>query len=229
MLEAYLKTLPIENAKEKIEQFKKFKNYLIEQNKLFNLTAITDEKEIEIKHFIDSLAAYPFIDGSVLDIGSGAGFPSIPLKIVFPQNHFTLVDSLSKRVEFLKRVFDLLHLHDCEAVHTRIEDFQKKASFQTVVARAVARMNTLCEYALPFLKTGGLFIAYKTYGSALDEELKEAQKALSILGGKLENVIHVKNEYTEELNHALVLVRKTEDTPPKYPRGQNKPKNNPIS
>lgn len=229
MLLNYLKTLPLENAEEKLKQFSLFKDYLLEQNKLFNLTAITDEKEIEKKHFIDSLAAFPYISGSVLDIGSGAGFPSVPLKIVFPQNHFTLVDSLNKRVEFLKRVFELLHLHDCKAVHTRIEDFQQKASFDSVVARAVAGMNTLCEYALPFLKTGGLFIAYKTYGSALDEELKEAQKALAVLGGEVEKIVKVENEYMENVNHALVLVRKVNDTPLKYPRGQNKPRNNPIS
>ena len=229
MLESYLKTLQIENTEEKLRQFAKFKTYLLEQNKLFNLTAITDEKEIEKKHFIDSLAAFPYINGSILDIGSGAGFPSIPLKIVYPQNNFTLVDSLSKRVEFLKRVFELLSLKNCAAIHTRIEDFGQKASFDTVVARAVARLNTLCEYALPFLKIGGVFIAYKTYGNSLDEEVKEAQNAISVLGGKTEQVVKVENEYMEDVNHALVLVKKVKDTPLKYPRGQNKPKNNPLS
>lgn len=229
MLLNYLKNISAEHAEEKLELFSLFKNYLLEQNKLFNLTAITDEKEIEKKHFIDSLAAYPYINGSVLDIGSGAGFPSLPLKIVYQQNHFTLVDSLNKRVEFLKRVFELLHLENCRAIHTRIEDFKEKNSFDTVVARAVAGMNTLCEYALPFLKTGGLFIAYKTYGSVLDEELKKATNALSVLGGCVEDVVKVENEYMEDVCHALVLIRKIKDTPQKYPRGQNKPRNSPIS
>ena len=228
MLENYLQSLGIEEKENKLLQFQRFKDYLLEQNKLFNLTAITDEKEIESKHFIDSLSAFSYINGNILDIGSGAGFPSVPLSIVCPQFSFTLVDSLQKRVEFLKRVFDLLSLQNGTAIHTRIEDFVQKASFDTVLARAVARMNTLCEYALPFLKVGGTFIAYKTYGPALDEEIKEAQNALSILGGCVEKIEEVNNTYMKDFHHALVLIKKVKDTPPKYPRKQNKPKTNPL-
>ena len=228
MLENFLASFSIENREEKIKQFSLFREYLLEQNKLFNLTAVTDEKEIERRHFLDSLAAIPFIKGDVLDIGSGAGFPSVPLKIVYPQNHFTLVDSLLKRVVFLKRVFSLLSLNDCTAIHTRIEDFEKKGAFDTVLSRAVARMNTLCEYALPFVKIGGTFIAYKTQGKELEEELKEAKKAIAVLGGEVERVVNVAYKEINDLHHALVLIKKTKETPVRYPRGKNKPKTQPI-
>ncbi len=214
-----------ENLDETIEKFKTFEDFLLEQNKLFNLTAITDPEEIEQKHFIDSLTAYPYIRGNILDIGSGAGFPSIPLKIVLPQNSFTLVDSLSKRVNFLTETIKKLQLQNVSAVHTRIEDFHPKEAFETVVARAVAKTVTLCEYALPFVKTGGLMIAYKTLGDELSNELKEAQTAIDILGGRIEEIISTK---VDNQNHALVLIRKIHASPEKYPRKGNKPRTQPL-
>lgn len=229
MLSEFLSSLSVDSVEEKVYKFNSFKKYLLEENQKFNLTAITDEREIDRKHFVDSLAAFPYIRGKVLDIGSGAGFPSVPLAILSPQNSFTLIDSLHKRVEFLNRVIELLSLSHCTAVHTRIEDFAKKGEYDTVLARAVARLNTLCEYALPFLKVGGIFIAYKTHGPDLDGEIKEAQNALSVLGGEIKSVIKVKSEPIKDLNHALVLIRKTKETPLRYPRKQNKPKTQPLS
>ena len=229
MLSSFLASLNIANTEAVIKKLDAFKAYLLEENKKFNLTTITDDREIDRKHFMDSLAAFPYIQGKVLDIGSGAGFPSVPLAVVCAQNSFTLVDSLRKRVDFLNRVIDLLKLTHCTAIHTRIEDFPKKGTFDTVLARAVAKLNTLCEYALPFLNVGGAFIAYKTYGLELEEEIKEAEKALSVLGGEVEKVIQVENEEIKDLHHALVLIRKKKNTPLCYPRGKNKPKMQPLS
>lgn len=226
MLKKYLlenKIVTPEKLDETVGKFEVFKNFLLEQNKLFNLTAVTDPEMIDRKHFIDSLTAYPYICGQVLDIGSGAGFPSIPLKIVLPKTPFTLVDSLQKRVNFLNETVKLLQLENTTAIHTRIEEYKQKNFFDTVVARAVAKTVTLCEYALPFVKIGGLMIAYKSYGEELDGELDEAQTAIEILGGKIEKVIPTNSE-----NHALVLIRKLNASPSKYPRGGNKPRTQPL-
>lgn len=225
MLKEYLLSIGIKEVEEKKEKFDLYENYLIEQNKLFNLTAITEKSEIEQKHFIDSLAAFPYVKGSVLDIGSGAGFPAVPLKIVLPQNDFTLIDSLQKRIDFLIRVFALLSLTDITAIHTRIEDFPKKEEFDTVVARAVAPLRTLCEYALPFVKIGGTFIAYKTLNEAFEKEKKEAENAMRILGGEITKVVPVP---FDDVTHGLILIQKKKSSPSQYPRGKNKPKTQPL-
>ena len=208
-----------------IEKFELYRNFLLEQNELFNLTAITDPHEVEIKHFIDSLAALKYMKGEILDIGSGAGFPSVPLSILSPDCRFTLVDSLNKRVDFLSRLFSLLNLKNCTAVHLRAEDLPKDKKYDVVVARAVSELNTLSEYCLPFVKTDGLFIAYKA--SDCEEEVMRANNAIKVLGGVLERIEDF-SVYSTDIVRKLVLIRKIKPSPDKYPRGQNKPKKQPL-
>lgn len=225
-LEHYIKSLNgALDAGECINKFSLYRDYLLEQNKLFNLTAITEPDEVEEKHFIDSLTAYKYVSGNVADIGSGAGFPGIPLKILMPENEFTLIDSLNKRVSFLQSVIGLLNLRNVTAVHGRAEDLDKNRKFDTVVARAVSRLNTLSEYCLPFVKVGGLFIAYKSNDS--QEEINEAKYAIKILGGEIEKTETVVLPVSD-IQRKLVLIRKIKDCPTSYPRGQNKPKKQPL-
>lgn len=207
-----------------------FNNYfidLIEKNKVMNLTAITDKEQVYTKHFIDSVLPVKFIkeNSKILDIGTGAGFPGIPLKIIEESLNIVLLDSLNKRVEFLKEEISKLNLNNIQAVHYRAEDYANvsRETFDYVVSRAVARLNTLLEYCLPFVKVGGTFIAYKSVNS--EEEITEAKNALSILGGKIEKI----EEYDLEGNkRVLIFIKKVKETPKKYPRGQNKPKNSPL-
>ncbi|MBO5304114.1 MAG: 16S rRNA (guanine(527)-N(7))-methyltransferase RsmG [Clostridia bacterium] len=205
-----------------------FRELLLEYNQKFNLTSITDEEEITIKHFVDSVMGYKHLPkiGKVIDVGSGAGFPAIPLIITGDGTlEFTLLDSLNKRVNFLNEVISRLALPNATAIHSRIEDQAKnyRESYDCVIARAVAPLNVLCEYALPLLKVGGTLVAYK--GDA-EEEIINAKKALSILGGKVKMV----DEYilNGEYKRSFVIVEKVKPTPIKYPRGQNKPRNSPL-
>ncbi len=207
------------------EKFRAYSDYLIEQNKLFNLTSITDPNEIQTKHFIDSLSALPYCKGHVADIGSGAGFPGIPLKLLLPENEFTLIDSLQKRITFLSEVISRLSLTGIQTVHARAEDLNKTVLYDTIVSRAVSRLATLCEYCLPFVKIGGRMIAYKA--NDCDEEIQEAKKAISLLGGELEQIISVPLYHTD-IVRKLILIRKIKDSPNSYPRGQNKPKKQPL-
>ena len=206
--------------------FIKLYNTLIEANNVMNLTTITDWKDVVIKHYIDSCYASKYMptNSHVLDIGAGAGFPSIPLKIIRPDLDIVMLDSLQKRVNFLNKAISELLLTNIQAIHSRAEEYinVSRETFDVVVARAVANMNTLVEYCLPYVKIGGLFIAYK---SNVDEELSNAEKAIEILGGKVESVEHYKLEDNER---CLVLIRKIKNTPNKYPRGQNKPRTSPI-
>ncbi len=209
------------------EQFEKYYLYLVQENEKFNLTAITEEEDVIVKHFLDSVLPVRELksNASIIDIGTGAGFPGIPLKILRPDLKVTLLDSLQKRVKFLNEVVSLLNLKNITAVHSRAEDYVKenREKYDYVVSRAVARMNTLLEYTLPYLKIGGKAILYKSQKA--EEELAESQKALSILGGKLAKVVHfnIKDE-----DRSIVIVKKVKHTPLTYPRGKNLPKTKPI-
>lgn len=212
-----------------IEQFEKYFSMLIETNKVMNLTAITEEDDVAVKHFLDSALPEKFFpqNATVIDIGSGAGFPALPLKIVRPDLKITMVDSLNKRIGFLNDVIEKLNIEGANAVHSRAEDFAKdnREKFDAAVARAVAPLNTLVEYLLPFVKVGGVCIIYKS--SKLAEELKNSQKAIEILGSKVEKI---EKYYIEEkeLEREILILKKIKNTPPKYPRDKNKPKLNPI-
>ncbi len=225
-LEKFLKDhgLPVEKCLEKLEIFS---DMIIERNKMFNLTAITDKREMEIKHFLDSLHGSRFLSDRNLDVGSGAGFPGIPLAIANRDKRFVLVDSLRKRVDFLEEVKEACGLENVSVLHRRAEDMDRTEKFGCVTARAVAPLNVLCEYCLPFVKVGGIMLAYK--GRKADEEIEQAEKALEILGGAVER----KEPYTisfdgEVMERNLVVIRKTRETPEKYPRGGNKPRIKPL-
>ena len=207
-----------------------FNNYyidLVEKNKVMNLTAITEQNEVCVKHFIDSLLSVKNIknNSTLLDIGTGAGFPGIPLKIYNPSLNVTLLDSLKKRVAFLNEEIEKLNLSNIKAIHSRAEDYVNvsRETFDYVVSRAVAKLNTLLEYCLPYVKIGGYFIAYKSLNT--EEEIYEAKKALLTLGGKIERV---EKFNIEGNNRTLIYIKKINRTPLKYPRGQNKPKTNPL-
>ena len=212
-----------------IEQFEKYFSMLIETNKVMNLTAITEEDDVAVKHFLDSALPEKFFpqNATVIDVGSGAGFPALPLKIVRPDLKITMVDSLNKRIGFLNDVIEKLNIEGANAVHSRAEDFAKnnREKFNAAVARAVAPLNTLVEYLLPFVKVGGVCIIYKS--SKLAEELKNSQKAIEILGSKVEKI---EKYYIEEkeLEREILILKKIKNTPLKYPRDKNKPKLNPI-
>ena len=210
------------------KQFDRYTELLLEYNQKFNLNAIINPDDIQIRHYLDSLTGAEFIgeNASVIDVGSGAGFPAIPLKIYRNDLKITMLDSLNKRVNFLNLVVKTLGLSDANAVHFRAEDAAKtelRESFDFAVARAVADMAVLSEYTLPFIKPGGKLIAYK---GDVDEELKNAERAINILGGKLEKV----NKFTlpDGSKRSIIIVEKVAKTPVKYPRGQNKPRINPL-
>lgn len=220
---------------EQIEKFKDYYELLIEWNSFMNLTAITDFEEVVLKHFVDSLAVCQtefFLENdriSIIDIGTGAGFPGIPLKIVFPEMKVTLLDSLNKRVKFLNTVIDKLHLKNVEAIHGRAEDFARqqlyREQYDLCVSRAVANLSTLTELCIPFVKKNGYFISYKS--EKLKEELSAGEKAIQILGGKIEE----QKEYLlpdTDIKRSLLLIRKVKDTPKKYPRKAGMPAKEPI-
>ena len=204
--------------------FEKYVDLLIRWNEKFNLTAITEPSEINVKHFADSIAAVDYCNGSLLDIGAGAGFPSVPLKIIKTSLNVTMADSLNKRVNFLNEVIKELKLERTAAVHIRAEEIKEREKYDTVVARAVAPLSTLAEYMLPFVKVGGKAIAYKS--SDVENELKQAEKAIEVLGGEKAQIIKMK--LTDEIERSIVIITKKKNTPSKYPRAGNKPRTNPI-
>lgn len=206
------------------EKFELYYNLLTEYNEKINLTAITERSEVFSKHFADSIAAADFISGSVLDVGAGAGFPSLPLKIIKPSLKVTMADSLLKRVEFLKTVIERLNLSGISAVHSRAEDLKKDVLYDCAIARAVAPLNVLAEYMLPFTKVGGKVIAYKA--KEAEKETEGAQNAISLLGGGKPRIIKMMlNEQTER---TLIIIDKVKEIPQKYPRGGNKPRLKPL-
>ena len=219
----------IELSDKQLDMFTTYYNMLIDWNKKFNLTAITEEDDVIIKHFLDSALGYKYLpqEGNVIDIGSGAGFPGIPLRIMndSPKIDFMLLDSLDKRIGFLNEVIKELKLNNITAKHARAEEESKvnRGKYDLVFVRAVASMPTLLEYSLPLLKIGGKLLAYK--GDA-QNEIESSKKALDILGGKIESIEEYK--LNGEYNRAFVIVKKIKETSIKYPRPQNKPKLNPI-
>lgn len=215
---------------ERKEIFEEFKNLLLEYNEKFNLTSICSEKDIYIKHFIDSILPEKYFDAgaSVVEIGSGGGFPSIPLKIVREDLKFTLIESTGKKCQFLETVVDKLYLKSVQVLNIRAEEGARKENlrekFDISTARAVARMNTLCEYCLPFVKVGGKFIIFK---GNCEEEIKESKGALKILGGEIENI----EKYTlpdDGGERNVIIVRKIKSTPDKYPRGRGLERKKPL-
>lgn len=223
LLEKYNLTL----TENQIEKFNKYYDILIKYNQMFNITAITEKDEVYEKHFVDSILGVEKITGKTLiDIGSGGGFPAIPLKIVKDDLSVTLVEATGKKCEFLKAVVKELELVNVTVINGRAEDLAKdnkyRENFDVCTARAVARMNTLSEYCMPFVKVGGNFVAFKGDGI---EEAKEAENAIKILGGKIEEI----KEYTlNDAKRTLISVKKIKNTDKKYPRGNGKERKNPL-
>lgn len=227
--------LNVNLSDEQIKQFETYYDMLIETNKVMNLTAITELEEVITKHFLDSLLlakVYPDIkdhDIKVLDLGTGAGFPGIPLKIAFPNLKITLMDSLNKRVKFLQSVIDALHLCDIEAVHGRAEEAARNVKyrecFDLCVSRAVANLSTLSEYTLPFVKVNGMCIPYKA--AEVEEEVEKAGKAIQILGGKLTAVKKIPLPDTD-IERSFILIEKVHKTSKVYPRKAGTASKEPI-
>ena len=238
LFEKGLEELSISLSQEQKRQFVTYYEYLIEKNKVMNLTAITEYEEVIVKHFLDSLSIVKAgcfeqnaLNGkSVIDIGTGAGFPGIPLKIAFPQLKITLLDSLNKRVNFLNEVIEILGLSKVEAVHGRAEDYAKQKEyrecFDFCVSRAVANLSTLSEYCIPFVKEGGCFISYKS--GKIDEELSQAGNAVKILGGKVLDVVKFPLMGTD-MDRSFVIIKKTRPTAKKYPRKAGLPSKEPLA
>ena len=227
--------LGITLSEQQLEQFYRYYKLLVEWNKVMNLTGITELEEVVSKHFIDSLAlvkAVPLQDGrkvSGIDVGTGAGFPGIPLKIAFPNLKITLLDSLNKRIKFLNEVIRQLGLQNVETIHGRAEDFGRDAKYREqydyCVSRAVANAATLSEYCLPFVKVGGKFISYKA--NEVEEETKQAEHALEVLGGACVDIQKFQLP-DSEMNRAFVIIEKKKKTPATYPRKAGTPSKKPL-
>lgn len=223
--------LPIDD--QKMAQFDQYFNLLVEWNDKINLTAITEKKEVYLKHFYDSLTLAKYTDfkqdASLCDVGSGAGFPSLPLKILFPSLQVTIVDSLQKRINFLQLLCDELQLDGVQLYHDRAESFGQNKSyrgqFDYVTARAVARMSVLSELCLPLVKKGGHFLAMKANSG--EDELEDAKQAIAILGGKFVEDIEFILPQEAGQRHIFVI-EKAKETPKKYPRKPGTPNKNPI-
>lgn len=213
----------IELNEKQIWQFGRYYDLLTEWNQVMNLTAITDFEEVMQKHFVDSLAAVKCMEiektKTLLDVGTGAGFPGLPLKMIYPQLKVVLLDSLNKRIRFLDEVVDKLGLTDVETIHGRAEDFGKRAeyreTFDVVVSRAVSNLASLSEYCIPFVKKGGYFISYKS--GNVEEEAEQARKAVYVLGGK-QKMIEKFSLPESDMERSLVVIEKIAGTPKKYPR-----------
>lgn len=228
-----LNDLGIELTEKQIDQFLTYYEMLVEKNKVMNLTAITEFDEVIEKHFLDSLSLIKVKDlhnrTNVLDLGTGAGFPGIPLKIAFPELNITLMDSLNKRILFLQDVINELGLTDIEAIHGRAEEAARnkkyREKYDLCVSRAVANISTLSEYCLPFVKVGGQFISYKS--GNIDEELDSAKKGINILGGTITDV-HKFDLGENKQGRSFVIIDKNQPTPKTYPRKAGTPSKNPL-
>lgn len=226
------KKINIELTEKQIKQFIDYKDMLLEWNEKFNLTAITDEREIILKHFVDCLAisaGAELAGKKIIDVGTGAGFPGVPVKIAFPDTQMTLLDSLNKRITFLEELKNKLGLENVVCIHSRAEDGgadkNLREGFDLCISRAVANLAVLSEYCLPFVKVGGYFISMK--GPDVKDELNESEKAIKVLGGEVKEVKLINIPETD-INHSLIIIKKIKPTPSKYPRKAGKAKKEPI-
>ena len=225
--------LGISLSEEQLTQFIKYYELLIEKNRVMNLTAITDFDEVVQKHFLDSLSLVKVLEGKpsgkILDMGTGAGFPGIPIKIAFPDCSMTLVDSVNKKIGFIQEAVQEIGLHNVEAIHGRVEDLGHDVShreqYDLVVSRAVAALPALVEYCLPFVKIGGAFLSYKSV--KVDEELSAGKKAIQVLGGRLKKDVRFQLPGTE-IERAFLFIEKEKPCPKKYPRKAGTPTKTPI-
>ena len=226
-----LEKLELKLTEKQIEQFLKYYEMLIKKNKVMNLTAITEYNEVIEKHFLDSISLCQVYDLTtpvkILDMGTGAGFPGVPLKIAFPEVEITLADSLNKRIKFLDEVVAELGLEKVTTVHARAEELARnkehRESYDLVVSRAVANLSTLGEYCIPFVKMGGNFISYKS--AEVDEEVNAAGKAIKILGGEIKDVY--KFDLSDQ-KRSFVTIEKIKTTPKTYPRKAGTPSKEPL-
>lgn len=232
-LSGQFEKLNMEISEKQYNQIYKYYDLLVEWNKVMNLTAITDEEEFCSKHIMDSILAFKAFDfntvESVIDIGTGAGLPGIPLKIVFPHLHMTLLDSLNKRINFLEEVAEELDLDHVELIHGRAEDFGQEEEYREThdlcVSRAVSQLSILSEYCIPFVKVGGTFLAYKSVDT--DSEIEDSKAAIELLGGQIKEITEfelIKNE----VKRRFVRIEKVTQTPGKYPRKAGKPQKSPL-
>lgn len=233
ILEQKLGELGIKQDQNQLERFHKFYQLLIEWNKVMNLTGITEYEDVVEKHFVDSLSIIKAVDLSrihtVIDVGTGAGFPGIPLKIAFPHLGVVLLDSLNKRIKFLDEVISQLGLTEIRTIHGRAEEYARKEEyreqFDLCVSRAVANLSTLSEYCLPYIRVGGIFVPYKS--GEIDDEVEQSKKAVRILGGNIKDVMKFELPGTD-IHRSFVLIHKEQHTQKKYPRKAGIPAKEPL-
>jgi 16S rRNA (guanine527-N7)-methyltransferase len=230
-MDTVCKDLELDFNQEKYDKFIKYKDMLKLWNEKINLTAIIDDQDIIKKHFIDSINIFKFSPlksvKSIIDVGTGAGFPGIPIKIIRPEVKLVLLDSLNKRINFLNQLVLNIKLDNIKCIHGRAEDFARKIEYRensdAVVSRAVANLTVLSELCIPYVKIGGYFIAMK--GPSVENEIKESRNAVNILGGKIQDIIKIEDN---EFNHNLVVMKKVKHTPDKYPRKAGILSKNPL-
>lgn len=221
MLKDLSKKLNIDLTNEQVEQFERYQNLLLEWNEKINLTAITEENDIIIKHFVDSMTVSKYFkeNDKVIDVGTGAGFPGVPLKIVDKTLKITLLDSLNKRINYLNDVIEKLRFDNVETIHGRAEELSRNSKYReqydVATARAVANLKTLSEYCLPFVKVGGYFVCMK--GSDIEEELSNAKSHIEVLGGKIEEIENFVLPDTD-MRRNIIVIKKIKNTDKKYPR-----------
>ena len=233
MLKNRMDRLQIETNENMLEQFDLFYHLLVEWNKVMNLTGITEYEEVVEKHFADSLSLARFLDlnkiHTVIDVGTGAGFPGIPLKIAFPHLKVVLLDSLNKRINFLNEVIAKLDLKEIHTIHGRAEEYARKPEyreqFDLCVSRAVANLSVLSEYCIPYIRVGGIFIPYKS--GEIDEEVAASRKAVDILGGQIDHIEKFQLPDTD-IHRSFVFINKIKNTQKKYPRKAGTPAKEPL-